>query len=128
VNRTEARFATKSKGQVAFLLWQNVLPDTLETSFNEFLFLYFSQHDYEDLMRGYWSGDNVPACELGECIRIVDCIIRGGSVDKRYIRGELSGLTDYKEWYTRQVTMEDLMQLDKDIVTNLEGLEKLWPK
>lgn len=127
MNKTEAKFTTTSKGQVAFLLWKDILPDSFESMHEYHLFLYYGEVDFGLVMQDYWKGEVVPACELGECVLLVDQMIQQGEVIKSVLKQELRQLRDYKEWYTQQVTMDDLLGLREMDPLIFKQLEKIEP-
>jgi len=119
MNSTEAKFTTSSIGQVAFLLWKEVLPDAIEKKLSKNLFLYFGDYNYNQLARHYWEGDYIPACEMGECIRLVLLTIKKGVVDKDFLLGELVAMSDYREWYSledNEFTIGEIEEGDSGII------------
>jgi len=107
MNKTEAKFTTVSVPQVAFLLWKRVLPDKLEQNLSHNLFLYFGDDDYTGIVRRYWEGDYIPACEMGSCIRLVTMTIKNGKIDKPMLLSELDELNEYRAWYCCGMVEDD---------------------
>lgn len=126
MNITEARLTTVDWGIVAFLLWKNELPTRLDFTANNPLFLYFDDIDYKRLLRGFWQGDYIPACEMSQCFSLVKRMVRKDSVPPfDDIIYELAQIDDYREMYSREVTIGDMETLDFDIMRRLEEQEPI---
>jgi hypothetical protein len=77
-------------------------------------------------MQKYWEGDYIPACEMGQCYSIAKNFIEGKfPFDIDDIKEELKHLQDYREMYTKEITIGELEGMDSDIIKRLEDMEQL---
>lgn len=126
MNKTEARLSTVDWSIVAFLLWKNELPTRLDFTSNNPLFLYYDNIDYSRMLRGYWQGDYIPACEMGQCFSLVKRMVNQDSVPPfDDIIYELAQIDSYRDMYSKEITIGEMDELDFDIMNRLEELEPI---
>jgi len=126
MNKTEANLTTVDPSLVAFLLWKHEIPTRIDFTNGSPLFVYYGNTDYCKLLRSYWEGDYIPACEMGQCYSLVRRMTDGVSLPNYDdIREEIEHLQDYREMYCHEITIGELADIDSDIIKRLEAIESL---
>lgn len=97
--QSEAEYITSSIGEISFLLWHGIYPDTVTFPPHRACVYFKKTINWSEITNSYWMGEKIPVCELSECIVVAKRILDKGEIERGWYKDLKEAIREVREDY-----------------------------